>query len=427
MVIHIRIKKLNIAKQINRDAAMGLVGPRRTGKTFLSEALCYEMKFKRAAALYGSEGSREAFQKFIYDTYLHDATIELLQSIVEKQKENYKKLKSQGCDRSASEMLLIVDDKGFDDKFMKHKIVKEIGANARNFNMASMWLIQYIIMMSTGSRGNFDWMFFTRDVNIENRKKAYKMYGALCQHEHIWQAIFNAATQQRCVLAIDVTNSTTNNLEDSFFWYRAPHLPDWKMGDKEFRDYHIARVEQAIRGNHSVRIPEYNFSFAACDVKAESKLSQDPIIRRVLSRQLMETTLPTSSTLPTKSVSKKPSTTATTAPTTKSKTLSKPKTRETRTEESDVKKKKSIAKAKPDMKEKPTRMKTKPTRTTTTTTTKKKKTVKLSSTDVKEETKPKIKKHTRKKIPKSVPVSSTTTTTKKTKKKDTHGLKGVLV
>jgi len=118
-------------------------------------------------------------------------------------------------------------------------------------------------MITPGMRGNADWAIFTRDISIDNRTKFYKMYGALCKEggQRLWNAIFSAATTEHTVLVIHVSNTKSNNLEDCFYWYRAPWpLPKWKLGDKEYRNYHLQRLK-AIHENKP--IPKYRFSYLA--------------------------------------------------------------------------------------------------------------------------------------------------------------------
>jgi hypothetical protein len=251
-MVNIYLQKLKPEKML-RDASIAVFGQRRQGKTVLAEDLLYHIKFHRAIALCGSIGSAKSFRKFIYDTYVEKATIERVEELVAEQA---KRSEDESLTDEEIEMCLIIDDMGFNKKFMKHAAMGELASNGRQFKMATLVMVQYLIQMPTELRGNLDYVFFTREQSITNREKARMQYGGLCgggaSGQVVWNALMNASTKNRCVLVIDQTITDSTSVEDCYFWYQARWpMPKWKLGDKNYRDFHIARVRAAAQDPNS--------------------------------------------------------------------------------------------------------------------------------------------------------------------------------
>lgn len=256
-MVDIYIKKFEPQKML-RDASIAIFGQRRQGKTVLAEDLLYNIQFKRAHILCGSVGSAKSFRKFVYDTYVEKATIARLEELVQIQAD---RSEDETLTEEEIEMCLVVDDVGFNKKFMRHPSMGELGSNGRQFKMATLVMIQYIIQMPTELRGNLDYIFFTREQSITNSEKARLQYGGLCGRgaagQAVWAAVMSASTQNKCVLCIDQTISDSDSIEDCYFWYKARFpMPKWWLGDKAYRAHHLARVRAAQKDpNFSVKYP----------------------------------------------------------------------------------------------------------------------------------------------------------------------------
>ena len=236
-----------------RDASIGLLGQRRQGKTTLGEDLLYHIKFRRAYALCGSVGSMKSFRKFIFDTYIQRATIERVEELVQQQAE---RSEDESLTEEEVENCLIIDDKGFDKKFMKHATMGELASNGRQFKMATLIMVQYLYQMTTELRGNLDYIIFTREQSVDNSEKARKQYGGLCGRGAtgvaVWSALCAESTMNRCVMVIDQTITDSVSVEDCYFWYRARFpMPRWRLGDKAYEDYHLARMRAAALDQNS--------------------------------------------------------------------------------------------------------------------------------------------------------------------------------
>lgn len=212
-----------------------IIGARNTGKTYLLSDLLYHFR-KIPVGLFftGSEASAENFAKFFPKSFIYDEVdISKIENIVKKQRELRKK-NTEG-DYSS---LLLFDDCGYDKKTINNKIIKGVFCNGRNWKILLVMTIQYCKDIPPDFRSNVDYVFLLREPIYEVRKKLWKEYAGIIPKFEIFNEIMNACTEDRGALVIDKT-TTSNNLEDNIFWYRARSpLKNFKIGSKELWEFH---------------------------------------------------------------------------------------------------------------------------------------------------------------------------------------------
>lgn len=227
-------------RKIQRDSFIAVLGKRRMGKTTLMENLGEALQFPRAVALCGSTGSMEQFKKFIPASYVHKASVEVLQHIL---REREKQINENPERASELETLLYIDDMAFDRNFMFSKVMKELAQNGRWLRFCVVISIQYVMDMSTALRTNIDYLFVTREHSRTNRRKLFENWGGCCSTLVQFEQFLEACTQNFGCLVIDGTSPTTK-FEKCFYHYRAnPSLPPWLLGDDEFKKYHLHRTQ----------------------------------------------------------------------------------------------------------------------------------------------------------------------------------------
>ena len=101
-------------------------------------------------------------------------------------------------------------------------------------------------------RSNIDGVFLLRESNLRNRKSLYENYAGVIPDFQTFCDIMDQVTNDYTALYIH-NATTSNNLEDIVFYYKAKPVPDdFRFGSKDFWKFHNHRF------NH-----QYNDPFQA--------------------------------------------------------------------------------------------------------------------------------------------------------------------
>ncbi len=137
----------------------------------------------------------------------------------------------------------IIDDCTYDTKFLKKPIFQELYKNGRHWRMLHILSLQYCLDVKPEIRACIDGVFILRESSQNMRKKMFENYGSCVESFSDWNDIMDQLTND--YTAIFINNKTTsNNLEDCLFYYKADpsKIPkDWKFGCREYWDFHNER------------------------------------------------------------------------------------------------------------------------------------------------------------------------------------------
>ena len=96
-------------------------------------------------------------------------------------------------------------------------------------------------------RTNIDGTFILRETNLKNRRSLYENYAGIIPDFGMFCDILDQITDDHTALYIH-NSTTSNNLEDCIFWYKAKPVPEgFKFGCDDYWAFHKARYNEEYR------------------------------------------------------------------------------------------------------------------------------------------------------------------------------------
>ena len=224
--------KLNIRRfdvsRISPESIVLAVGKRKTGKSTVLRDIMYHMRHKLDAgfAFAGSVDGAENFRyalpdSCIYDRYRDDLLPQLIG--------HCKYLRDAGHERH---VMIAMDDCMYDKKVLKGTAMRELFMNGRHYKLFFLNSVQYLMDMGPDLRSQVDYVFVLKENIISRREKLWKEFFGMFKDYKSFSQVMDSCTNNYECLVLDAT-STTNNISDSVFWYKAdPNIPKFTLGRK---------------------------------------------------------------------------------------------------------------------------------------------------------------------------------------------------
>lgn len=219
-------------------ATIILIGSKRTGKSTLIEDLMRHFKgIPKGMIITGSQSSAERFGKFFPKSFifnrLDDDLISKIGTCIKKQ-EKIRKSKYTG-DYST---LILFDDCGYDKKFSRHQVLRELFMNGRHYKILIIMAIQYARSIPPDLRLNADYVFILREPAQDQRKKLHTDYVGIIHEFKTFCKVMNGCTKDYGCLVVDKTTNS-NEVEDNIFYYKAKiNNKPFKVGSKKLWALH---------------------------------------------------------------------------------------------------------------------------------------------------------------------------------------------
>tara|TARA_Y100000389_G_C17432246_1_gene503396 strand:- start:244 stop:1044 length:801 start_codon:yes stop_codon:yes gene_type:complete len=237
MSAELNIRKFDMTKMKN-DSVVVILAKRRSGKSYLCRDIMYNRRHTPCGMVISPTEKASPFYKdFVPGLYIHDKySSELISKFMRRQTEEVEKSKKDITrDPSA---FLIFDDLMFSAKeWTKDPCVKEIFLNGRHMKISFILLMQFPMGISPALRSNCDYTFLLQENNTNNRRRLYEHYAGVFPSFQSFCSALDSCTVNYGCMVIDNT-STSGNLEDSVFWYRAEKKEDFRVGNDKFWKYH---------------------------------------------------------------------------------------------------------------------------------------------------------------------------------------------
>lgn len=226
------LKKFDMAS-IPPNKKILFVGGTNSGKTVLVKDYLYhhQSEFPLGTLISPSEPFNETYKYHMPAVFIHyEYTQELVQSILDRQKEITKNCKSDpnyvNIDPRA---FCIMDDCLADSAKWKHDPnIRWIFENGRHVNLTLLMTMQYALGIPPHLRANIQYIFLCRTPKFQEQKKLFEQYAGMFESFAEFREVFNKCTKKYGCMVIN-NEARSDNLEDQVFRYRAniDDKPDW--------------------------------------------------------------------------------------------------------------------------------------------------------------------------------------------------------
>jgi hypothetical protein len=234
-------------ENIERFAAIGLLGKRRTGKTTWAKEILKPISkhCDRFAVMSGNKDNMEEWALSVSRLFVMEKSIDQLEKI-----RDYQNNKCAPYRRDRKEipkkitLTLIFDDCGSDRAFMHHKVMKDILSNGRHYGMYLLFLCQCLTQMNSQNRDQLDYLGMLFTSNQKAVKMAHEEYGNVVDLR-TFKYTLRALTIDHGLCWIDNTVNPTN-ISECIFHKRMKYPPDEIpiFGSHQVRTYGEEHLEK---------------------------------------------------------------------------------------------------------------------------------------------------------------------------------------
>jgi hypothetical protein len=229
--VDIKVRRFD-PSTMRANATVLMSGKRGTGKTTLINDIMYHNrdKFRFGVGMSPTDDTTDALGAFIPNSCVYDEFDEgALQRMLTVQKKA-----GRGPPEKFHNVFCVLDDCAFDKKTFSNKAIREVFMNGRHRKIFIINSIQYVMDMPAGLRGQFDYVFATRNDNHDEKEKLWKYFFGMFPSFRSFEKVLEECTDEYSVIVFDGT-VRSKNVEDKIFHYTAdPGLPSFRMCDDIF-------------------------------------------------------------------------------------------------------------------------------------------------------------------------------------------------
>jgi len=219
-----------------------------THNTTLITSLLYEKRdiFPVYFIASGTEDSNGHYKKIVPSTFVYNKLDEKrIDDFIVRQKIAKKHLENPWA-------VLLLDDCTDDPKIFNKPFMQGLFKNGRHWKCLFLLSLQYCLDVKPVIRTNVDGTFILRETNLRNRKALWENYAGVIPDFTLFCQIMDQCTDNYTALYIH-NATTSNNLEDCLFWYKAKPIPmDFKLGSKDFWKFHKHRFNEQYNDQFTI-------------------------------------------------------------------------------------------------------------------------------------------------------------------------------
>lgn len=224
----IKIKKWDMKNTLKPTHTVLVVGKRGTGKSVILVNLLYALREKLDAVMVFSptETAQGNLTGIVPPSMIHEEySAPVLDAVLEMQRTHWRRGRG-------SHVCAVLDDCAWDKKIFRSKPLRGVFLNGRHNKMSCILSVQYATDFPPDLRTNCDYVIACRENITSNRKRLFDHFFGHFENLAAFNRCFKACTADYETLVLDNT-STSNNITDNVFWWRADcDLPPFRVGEK---------------------------------------------------------------------------------------------------------------------------------------------------------------------------------------------------
>jgi len=238
----IQIKKFETTNLVDH-CTIAIIAKRGSGKSFLTKDILYRKKNIPAFVIISrTEKLNSFYADFIPESYIYpEYKSDILSNIYVRQqhmRDVNKQRIIDGKEEKDDKIMLVMDDcmssKG---EWSKDQNITELFFNGRHHHVSFILIMQYSVGIKPEMRSNFDYIFLLAEDIISNRRRLYEHYAGMFPTFDIFQQVFTDITENYGIMVID-NRVHSKDISNKVFWYKTKEIPNFKIGNKQFREYH---------------------------------------------------------------------------------------------------------------------------------------------------------------------------------------------
>lgn len=253
------------------DKVIVVLGPRGTGKTTLIKngILNSIQDIPMGFVFNGTEDETGFYSEFVPTIFVfgdcdQKYIFKKLDEIKTRQKE-FAQLKKDNpkFKNIDNRLFIVIDDFMFDDAWLKTKLMRYFFMNGRHIRITLIIASQYVMGVPKAIRSCIDYVFICAHSSAADRKCLYENYAAGFSTLKEFNKALDSCTQNYKCMVIR-RNSTSRNLSDQVWWYKAPETANFRMchpiiWDLNGRKYDEKyKIKDAIRNKNTSKYEDEN-------------------------------------------------------------------------------------------------------------------------------------------------------------------------
>lgn len=242
----VSLKRFNCRDATKKTFNAVVVGKKHTGKSTVVQDLLYYLykdNIPRVCVFSATEPSNHFYSQYVPETFVFgDENVEdRLKNIMDSQKKlRMKKDLGQIPTGTDIRIAIVLDDIGYKKGALSGETVREIFMNGRHHDVVVIVAVQFLNHIRPDLRSNADYVFCLKESNAKNIKNLHENYFCCFDKVKHFQTAFNACTSDYQCMVLNNTIPSTQ-ASDVCSWYKAKHGREFKMGSKEYWNYHNER------------------------------------------------------------------------------------------------------------------------------------------------------------------------------------------
>jgi hypothetical protein len=226
----VSLKAANLSK-LAPIPLIGIIGKRRSGKTFHTKSFIAETKQKhnRIIVMCGTKDNKKEWSPAVHPLYdVVPKSLSHLEKVRAWQDVNVSKYSDEGvCIPESLQLTLVIEDCGSDKEFMNSTVMKDLLSNSRHYGITLILLLQCLAQLPSQNRTQLDYIGLLNTNNAKSMSRVRQDYCSMVD-DRTFSCILKKCTEDRGMMWIDNTVNTSSLADMLFFVTAHDHMSETK-------------------------------------------------------------------------------------------------------------------------------------------------------------------------------------------------------